>query len=101
MQTDGLLDSWTSGSDPCDNGWRGVSCDCNAAVGFSECTAPASPQRVLQLDVEGTIRQPRQIGGAALEGTVSPTLAKLTQLRRWAMPHNRLMVRLFYALGEQ
>lgn len=89
-QTGGLLDTWTAASDPCGSGWAGVSCDCNAVVPFSSCKAQSSSQRVLQLDVVGSSRLTPQGPPAKLEGTISPVLGQMTELRLLVMPNNKL-----------
>lgn len=54
VQDEGLLQSWTNTTDPCDTPWRGINCTCVATSPFTNCTVPAAsqPQRVLQVRVK-------------------------------------------------
>lgn len=90
----GLLQSWSNSSDPCDDGWAYVSCNCSDTypeINSTECSATegdASSRRVLLLAVGGVIRTK----GRQLYGTLPESIANLTELRTLDMHDNRLSV---------
>ncbi len=89
-----LLQSWSNSSDPCDNGWAYVSCNCSDTypeINSTECSAAegdASSRRVLVLSVGGVIRTK----GRQLYGTIPESIADLTELRTLDLHDNRLSV---------
>ena len=91
----GLLQSWSNTTDPCDDGWAYVSCNCTDTypeINSTECSAAegnASSRRVLVLAVGGVIRTK----GRQLYGTVPESIANLTELRTLDLHDNRLTVK--------
>ena len=96
----GLLRSWNSSSDPCDDSWAYVSCNCAdtfPVINSTECTAAesnASGKRVLVLAVGGVITT----YGRQLVGTIPESLANLTELRVLDLHDNDFSVGPFWLL---
>jgi hypothetical protein len=90
----GLLSSWRASTDPCDDGWEFLSCNCSgiypplSAQQCASATSDPSGQRVLQL-VMGSIIQTQ---GRRLVGTVPAALGNLTGLRVLDLHGNELRV---------
>lgn len=91
----GLLGSWDVRSDPCDDAWTFVSCNCSetapALVGPDCAAANGGPaaRRVLSLAVGGLDRT----AGRQLVGPLSPALANLGQLHTLDLHDNHLQAR--------
>ncbi len=94
MLAQGLLTTWSNTSDPCDDGWAFVSCNCTdtyPVLSPSDCTAAKgtpSSRRVLVLAVSGVIRT----RGRKLHGPISAAIANLTELRIFDLHDNALSV---------
>lgn len=90
----GLLNTWSNSTDPCDDGWAYVSCNCSDTypeINATECSAlenNASNRRVLLLSIGGVIRTK----GRQLYGSIPSSLANLTELRTIDLHDNRLQV---------
>jgi Leucine rich repeat N-terminal domain len=90
----GLLDTWVPSTDPCDDTWKGVYCNCSFVNLFAPetiCNVTANPDalRVLILDL-GTLRG--QEPNETLYGTLSPYLGNLTELFYLDLQGNNLRV---------
>ncbi len=89
------MGSWDVRSDPCDDAWTFVSCNCSetapALVGPDCAAANGGPaaRRVLSLAVGGLDRT----AGRQLVGPLSPALANLGQLHTLDLHDNRLQAR--------
>lgn len=88
------MSSWTNATDPCDNEWAFVSCNCSSVyppLSTAECSSVAADpgnRRVLVLEVGSVVRtQGRQLGGS-----ISDALGSLTELRTLDLHGNRLEV---------
>lgn len=91
----GLLASWDVRSDPCDDAWAFVSCNCSEtvpALAGADCAAanggPAG-RRVLALAVGGLDRT----AGRQLVGPLDAALGGLSQLHTLDLHDNRLQAR--------
>ena len=90
----GLLTTWSNTSDPCDNAWAFVSCNCTdtyPALSPSDCTAAEgdpNSRRVLVLAISGVTRT----RGRQLHGPISAAIANLTELRIVDLHDNALSV---------
>ena len=87
----GVLSSWTLETDPCIDGWFGISCSCNSALNSSTINssqalcAPLSGassgySRILQIELSEA--------GTELAGNLSATLGTLTELRVMNLKNN-------------
>ena len=94
LHPQGLLTTWDSRTDPCDDGWHFVSCNCNQTfpqINTLECAAAEGDtgnRRVLMLMLGNVITTK----GRQLYGPLSPGLGNLTELRTLAMHDNHLSV---------
>ena len=94
MHAQGLLTTWNSTTDPCDDGWHFVSCNCNGTfppISGSDCAAAegdTSNRRVLMLSLGNVITTK----GRQLYGPLSPGLGNLTELRTLDAHDNHLSV---------
>jgi hypothetical protein len=90
----GLLSSWTSASDPCDDAWAFLSCNCSSvypALSAPECsnvTVDFSSRRVLVLEIGPIVRTQ----GRQLQGSIPDALGNLTELRTLDLHGNNLRV---------
>ena len=90
----GLLTTWSNTSDPCDNAWAFVSCNCTdtyPVLSPSDCTAAEgdpNSRRVLVLAISGVTRT----RGRQLHGPISAAIANLTELRIIDLQDNALSV---------
>ena len=90
----GLLTTWSNTSDPCDDAWAFVSCNCTdtyPVLSPSDCTAAEgdpNSRRVLVLAIIGVIRT----RGRQLRGPISAAVANLTELRILDLHDNALSV---------
>ncbi|EIE20201.1 hypothetical protein COCSUDRAFT_67530 [Coccomyxa subellipsoidea C-169] len=102
MDRVGLLSSWTAASDPCDNEWAFLSCNCSSvypALSAAECsrvTLDPSSRRVLVLEIGPIVRTQ----GRQLQGSIPDALGNLTELRTLDLHGNNLGGTLPEALGK-
>lgn len=92
----GLLSSWMNSTDPCDDEWTFLSCNCTgiypplAPAECSNVTSDPANRRVLQLAVGSII----QTQGRQLSGSIPEALGNLTELRVLDLHANNLRVRM-------
>ncbi|CAL8470951.1 g10493 [Coccomyxa elongata] len=102
LTDEGLLSSWNNATDPCDDDWAFLSCNCSSVyppLSTAECSSVAADpgnRRVLVLEVGSVVRtQGRQLGGS-----IANALGNLTELRTLDLHGNRLEGTLPQALGN-